>query len=58
MPKHSKTLRPDRDGRVRVQATLTPEEAALIDRARGTIPASTWAREMLVRAARAATRED
>jgi len=49
MPRHG--TKPDPHGRVRVQATLTAEEAAMVDRARGTIPLASWAREMLVRAA-------
>lgn len=42
-------------GMVRVALTLTPEQSAAIDAVRGTVPASTWAREAVMRAVAAAS---
>ncbi len=39
-------------GKARISMTLTPEESAAIDAARGSIPASTWCRDVVVRAAK------
>jgi hypothetical protein len=38
-------------GKVKILLTLTPKEGAAVDRARGTIPAATWCRDAVVRAA-------
>lgn len=39
-----------KDGRARVMLSFTPEEIAAVDKARGSIPAATWCRELVLRA--------
>lgn len=36
--------------RIRLALTLTPEQSAAIDEVRGTVPASVWAREVVMQA--------
>lgn len=40
-----------RNGTGRISITVTPEQAAIIDAARGSIPASVWVRDAALRAA-------
>lgn len=48
--------KPPPDTRIRVAMTLTPEQSAALDVVRGSVPASTWAREAVMRAVVAAGR--
>jgi hypothetical protein len=40
-------------GKVRIAITVTPAESAAIDAVRGTVPASTWVRDVAVQATKA-----
>lgn len=41
----------NRSGTGRISITVTPEQSAIIDAARGSIPASVWVRDAALRAA-------
>jgi hypothetical protein len=45
-----KAAKVQRSGAVRIALSLTPDQSAALDAVRGTIPASTWAREAVMRA--------
>lgn len=51
--RHVRPLSVQQDGRVRVSVSATPDEAAKLQRAAGTMPVSTWLLKVGLRVARA-----